>query len=221
MDFYVIYDRIIYFSTLIPAIVGLTVIHKLRSPYLLLFFFVLYAAIQESFRWSLSDYYINNLIVNFYGIIETTCLTVIYINLINSKKWKNGALIVLVLSILFFIINITFIQGLYYINSFSLMLECLFFIVLASRLYLQLIQDVPARSLLKHEQFLFNTGVFVYFSLNFFIFMLSDTIFGNLKETLGIFHLWDIHDTINLFFSISFALTFWLSAKSQKIRQTT
>ena len=204
---------ITYFAAVIPAVVGLIVVKKLNKTYLLLFFLAVITVIQDIARWSFFEFHIDKLILNFYTIVETVFIALIFLRLISSNKWKYGIKVTLGLLCLFMLLNMPFIEGYYTLNSISMMLESVFLIVLSTKLFLQLSINVPSRSLLKHEMFWFNVGVFSYFSLNFFTFMLSENLFNKTDLDIYGFHLWDIHDVINLIFNLSFAIALWLSSK--------
>ena len=221
MNFELIVHTITYFSSILPVVIGLLVFGKISKPYKILFFFCLYTSIQEVIRWIFFDGHFDKLVLNAYTFLETLFIGITYQCLLATTRWKNSLKYALLFLVLFFLFNLFFFQGPFVMNSISLMLESIFFILLATKMFFQLSFNMPSQSLLKHPVFWFNTAVFGYFSINFFNFMLSETLYTNTDLDFNGFHLWDVHDLINLFFNCGFAIALWLAGAKRLERRST
>lgn len=204
------------FSIYVPLLVGAFNIKKLKKPYHLLFLLIFIGVAIEIVNDIAKDIAINKLTLNIYTFAETILLTLIYLKFIDSSKWKRFVVIILLLLCSFFLINFLLIQGINMLNSYSMVLECGFMIVLSARLFYQIIINVPSESLIKSEIFWFNTAIFIYFSLNIFTFLFSNMLYGKLNSHFFGFRLWNIHGITNILLNFCFAITLWLAGKRER-----
>ena len=200
----------------LPIIVGLVYIRKLNSAYRLLFFLVVIGGIVENIYAKAASMSITSLTLNLYTIVETLLIALIYHKLSYSQLWKKLIIILTAIFCLYFFLNWFFFQGKNELNSISMGLECILMIILSAGMFHQLIINVPSNSFIQSEEFWFNFSVFMYFSLNIFIFLFSNSLFQeNAPNFFGI-RLWHIHSIANILFNSSFAVALWLAGKKQQ-----
>lgn len=202
-----------HYSIFIPFLIGLIFIKNLGNPYILLFVLIIIGAINEMIRLYYFGDESEKFILNIYTLVETVLLALIYHKIIVSEGWKRGIRISLFLLLTFFLLNMLFGEGLYLLNEISMNLECTFMIILSAALFQQLIQSEENLSLFKRPAFWYNIGVFIYFSLNFFTFLMSNELYNQKTAKIFGFHLWHINNLSNLLFNLSFAYSFWLLGK--------
>ena len=202
-------------SVFIPTLVGLITFRKLGTTYRWVFYLIIIGFICEASEGFLLHTEFNKFVVNAYGIMEVIVLSMIYVQLSQEKWWKRSILITMSLLCIFFIINLVFIQGFKNLNSVSLILECVYFIVLSSRFFILFSQQLPDRPLLKHEAFWLNMAVFGYFALNFFIFMLIESLYKNSGHDSHGIHLRNIHCIVNIFFNLALSLSLWFASHNK------
>jgi len=137
-------------------------------------------------------------------------LFVVYYKILLSKKRRN--LLYRFLSIGFFIfciINAFYIQGVYSYSSYSRSIEAIICILFALNYFARIAAGKTVTKWSTNPDFYFNTGIFLYFSGAFMLFIFSNFILSNLSKP-DFFIIWNIHAILvlimYLFFSIGFIL---------------
>jgi hypothetical protein len=146
----------------------------------------------------------NNLPVShLYTVVEFFFFTFFYRSLLQGKKTIT---VIQVCFLLACILNTLFVQDLYQFNSYTRSLEALVIMLLSVNYYALLFTDIATVKPLQHPAFWFNTGIFLYFSGAFMLFVFSNYM---LKESVSSFKVvWNVHATFVLIMYLLFTLGF-------------
>lgn len=144
----------------------------------------------------------NIAVINSYFIIQFYVLSYIY-----SLYLKNKTVLIIALVTYtgFTIFNTVFIQSFSEMQSWSDGLQSLLFIALSISCHLQLHKNPPADERLSSLILWFNLGVLFYFSLNLYLFMVSNYIFNNESVENSIIS-WSFHNLFNIVKNVLFAI---------------
>lgn len=127
-----------------------------------------------------------------------------------NKKLIAGTII---LFLLFGVINAVFIQGIYSFPSNSGAIGALILIFFSVLLYAKIMSEANIKRLYDSPVIWFNSAILIYFTANFFFYILFNIILDNsvefVKQTILIFKIF------NTIFYVLIAIGFW---KSKKIR---
>lgn len=161
------------------------------------------------FKFSINNY----AVVNLYLIIQfLICYRLLY-----GPDYFRDALSISILTgfVLFFIVDMLFIQGLGVYNSFSNTLASFILIYLCLRFYNKLINELPTQSIYKDPSFWIATSILIYYSGNFFLFVVNNYL------TLGIdgSHqvIWVFHNILNITKNLLFGVALWHNYHNRKL----
>ncbi|MBK7882871.1 MAG: hypothetical protein IPJ81_02845 [Chitinophagaceae bacterium] len=140
-------------------------------------------------------------IINTYTLIEFFLLSCIYYLLLKNKK---NVYIALVIFIIFFIINIIFIQPFSEFQNWTLVLESVIIFIYSIKYYLKL-YNIPMASLFRFHLFWLNTAIFYYFGASILIFLCSNYILKNMSAEMGI-EIWMFHNFNSIIKNILFTV---------------
>jgi len=148
-----------------------------------------------------------------YRLAEFILLLAIYYRMLHGRS-KVGLFISLgLIFVLLFFINLLYIQK-DAINSYTKVYTSLVFIFFSILYFFQLMKDLPTLHLQRLPMFWINVAVLVYFSGNFFLFLLSDYLVKVLHDNLIIY--WTFHDLLNILKNLVFAIAFWQGIRKPK-----
>jgi len=190
-----------YLDTLPPLVILLLALNNkvLRGSFI--FYYLL---IQFTFNLSaniLNEFDLSNLyFYNFNCLFSFFALSLFYIDLLNTKKSKTAINIVSVLYTLFFFYNIFVLEGLNVFNSNTLSLASFILCAYALFYYLKIFRTMAEDNILNSANFWFNTGIFSYYTINFFIFLTYKKLTQDKPPLIGI--IWQLHNVIFLIMCI-------------------
>ena len=151
-----------------------------------------------------ASYKINNLpIFHLYTFIELLLLAEFYKKLIGFKK------IITIVQFLFLIacvVNAVFFQSIFTFNTYTRPLEAFIIMLFAVNYFAKIFTDTSKVNLLEIPGFWFNTGLFLYFSGAFMLFIFSNFLLKVSQESYYI--VWNTHATFVLIMYILFTLGF-------------
>jgi hypothetical protein len=141
-----------------------------------------------------------------YQLAEFIILFVIYYHALHYQRRLNVFAGLGLIFLLLFFTNLLFIQqeG---INTYTKLYAAFVFILLSIGYFYQLMKDLPTLHLQRLPMFWINTAVLVYFSGNFFLFLMSDYLVKVLHEDLMIY--WSFHNFLNITKNLLFASAVW------------
>ncbi len=125
------------------------------------------------------------------------------------------SILLLIGVVLFFIVNIFFIQGPGVYNSFSNTLESFILIYLCLRYYHKLIDELPTQSIYKNPLFWIATAILIYYSSNFFLFVVNNYLTVGIDGAHQV--IWVFHNIINITKNFLFAVALWHNYHNRKL----
>ncbi len=141
-----------------------------------------------------------------FTIIEFAALTYIYsLHLRTILSYK--VILVLVLSfILYSVLNSIFIQSIYQFNTYARGVEFILLILFAL-LYFYTIYINEVSSITKVPMFWINLGVLVYYTSSFFVVLVMNQLFPQMK------FLWGVHNILLVTHYTLFSIALWIKPK--------
>ncbi len=152
--------------------------------------------------------------INTFFSIQFFLFSFIYISFLKKKLLIYCSLF---FYITFLIVNSLFIQPFYQFQSWSRLVESFFLISYTLIYYLKILKATPPVNSLRTFPTIFNTAVFFYFSLNLFLFIISNYIFTQMSHEDKIIA-WSFHNINNFIKNILFAVGIYYAGKGAKIQ---
>lgn len=196
------------FAILLPLFAGLLLFRKSPVSNRVLIVHVCLATIVNfvsAYMWHRKQ---NNLpLLHVYTLTEFLFLSAYY-----ALRWKsNTARIVILVTALLFtafaVYNSLYLQSIYHMNSYARSLEALILIGFGASGYYLLLTEKGEHSIFSRSFFWINTGYFLYFSVSFFLFTLSNyvrIIEAEIRHTV-----WAIHALFMIVLYILVAIGLW------------
>ncbi|MFZ4796767.1 MAG: hypothetical protein ACOYMA_04690 [Bacteroidia bacterium] len=197
--------RISQFSSIIPVIIGLFFYKKLNKSFKRLVWFLLFFVLMEyTSDWLAKEIGNNMPLSHIFTVIEFGMLISVFI-----AYFKIQLKYYFMLFFIFFFIAIIDAFLLKNIDTFSSLakpIEIVIFTIAALYFYYQKLNNNQHVDLFKQPMFWFSTSILIYFSINFFMFLLAKTI---IKEAINIgFIDYNIHSITNTIANLLYAMAF-------------
>ena len=142
------------------------------------------------------------LIFHIYTMLEFLLLLLLYYKMGHSEGIQKATIFCMVAFCMFKVVDIFFITGLNQIDTLAIIVESIVMIAFSFLFFAQLINErVP--SLAVFPPFWINSGVLIYFSSSFFIFLFSTYI---LQDTKQYYVYWSIHNILIVVRDILFTI---------------
>ena len=204
MTYHIIVEIASSYSVLLPLSVGIYKARCMRPRSLYIFLLWLVSnAIINLLNVILAASDINNLLImQLYTLLEFTFLTLLYRAIVRRKIIRKAATFCLAAFFIFKVIDMRYITGLYQIDTWAITIESMVMIVFGFFCFAQLL-DERNSTLVGKPVFWINTGILVYFSGSFFIFLYSTYIFSNAEEY---YMYWSIHNMLVIVRDVLFAI---------------
>lgn len=201
-------------STIIPAIIGLirskSLSKKLR---LLLLYCIIIAAKEITCVILAQNGYRNLAIYNIANIIDSIPLFLIYYLEFKSKNLKQIILSFIIVSTLFSILNIIWLQGFLSFNTFSIF-SVNFFKTITTLLYFYiLLKEAENLNLIKTPLFWVSAGLLIYSVGTSLIFSLYEIYLEFPVEISD--GIWAINSLLYIFLNILFSIAFLCQPKNK------
>ena len=194
------------FSFLIPLVARLVIRHQEKSIIwnLLLALFVVSGGVDLITFFSKVSRVQSASLINSYTIIQFFLLGFIYFELY-LREHRSIFYAAVGVYVVFEILNSIFLQPFNTFQNFSWTLTGIIFIMFAIGWKLHIFVTTPVLKLNKYPYFWINTAILCYFSVNLFLFILTNYVFTNMTESLGrIF--WSFHNFNNIVKNVLFAI---------------
>lgn len=191
---------------LVPIIIGLIKHHTVPFTFKIIWYYLLVTAVINTAATITGRvFHSNNMpFFHLYTFIEGLMLIWFYQQLFEHDKRKWFVYLQIAFGV-FCIINALFIQSIYLYASYTRYAESIICILFALKYFAQLAQ-LDAKPL-KIPAFYFNTGIFLYFSGSFILFIFSNLILQKLPaSTMLIF--WTGHSILVLLMYVLFSIGF-------------
>ena len=190
-----------YLDTLPPLIILLFALYNkgLRGSFIFHFLVIQLACnlgsnILNEFDWPNLYLYHLNCLLSFYA------LSLFYIRLFKTAATKKTISIVAIIFTGFFLYNIYIWESIEVFNSNSLGMASFILCGYALFYYLRLFKSSAEDNILTSANFWFNTGIFSYYTINFFIFLTYNKLTQEKLPMLRI--IWQLHNVIFLIMCI-------------------
>ena len=203
---------IVPLTILVPILSGVVCYRKLTAYAKTIFWYLVISAIVNTIGTFLGRvWHVNNLpLIHLFTVIEMLFLFAFYRNILNiarNNKWFNiliGAFIGINL------VNILFFQSIYQYNSYTRTIEAFICILFSLNYFAKLAATETKVTVL--PGFYFNTGIFLYFSGAFMLFIFSNFLISKLS-TANFLILWSIQAGLFVIMYIFFTIGFILCKK--------
>jgi hypothetical protein len=186
--------------TVLLAIVAIRLIKPTRwsKTDLFLLLFLIDQVALNSLANILQDYRIRNHWVYLLNSLSTQLIFAFYFYLLFTEKNKKRLVgTALLLYVLFFIINLTFIQPYTTFNSYSYALGAFFIVLFGLISFLSWTEVIPGVNIINLKEFWVSAGILLYFGSGFFIFISYHYLSIVSYESVGV--LWKLHNVFLAF----------------------
>lgn len=211
MEILIKYNWIIIF---LPLLFGIYAFSKFQKGTKYLFYFVVFGTLVEIITY-LGIYWfgIQNSfpIGHFYITVSLLFVGLFYLHKLDgfiNKKLIAGTIF---LFLLFGVINAVFIQGIYSFPSNSGAIGALILIFFSVLLFAKIMSEANIKRLYDSPVIWFNSAILIYYTANFFFYILFNIILNNsvefVKQTILIFKIF------NTVFYVLIAIGFWKATK--------
>lgn len=191
---------------LIPIVIGIIKFRYLHFSLKIIWFYLLATAVINTAATITGRvFHVNNMpYVHFYTLIEGLMLIWFYEYLFSKDKNKWFVILKIAFA-LACVINALFIQSIYLYSSYTRYAESIICILFSLNYFAKLaaLDNRP----LKLPDFYFNTGIFLYFSGSFILFIFSNLILQKLPASTTLIF-WTGHSTLVLLMYILFSIGF-------------
>ncbi|MDB4926662.1 hypothetical protein [Mucilaginibacter sp.] len=212
MHFLHFYER--YFlsgSILIPIIIALFNYKLLGMPLKVILYFLVFSAVLQTVNMILSSQYIPNLFVfHFYAIFEFAFVSWFYSLQFKGLINKLIPPMVLTFAVLC-VINFFYIQKKLEFNTYTRSLEAVIIIGYCVMFFNKQMQTNSKYKWGSLSLNWINTGLLIFYSCSFFIFMFSNYLLNANKHIITV--VWSTYDTIIILENILFAIAFYKCRK--------
>jgi hypothetical protein len=144
--------------------------------------------------------------------VETVLLIWYYKKLLGSSRRNSFYAVLAIVFTLLCIVNAVFFQSIYTYSSYSRSLEALICILLALNYFAQQASAASGKKMMAQPDFYFNSGIFLYFSGAFMLFVFSNFVITNLSSHNYLI-IWTIHAAFLLVMYMFFSIAFFVCKK--------
>jgi hypothetical protein len=178
----------------LPFIFGLISLSKFRKHDVVIFVYITINGFVNLLVSVLAHNHINNLpVFHFFTIIEFILLSLFFGSVYKDKRYSVFSYVIIGIFTILSVLNTLFIQDLYKFNTYSRSLEAIILMCYCIYYFYYLIkQSTP----LTNSATWYASGIFIYFSTSFIIFIMSNITLTIDKELNRI--IWLVHATMVL-----------------------
>jgi hypothetical protein len=193
-------------SILLPLIIGLTNLRRFKKYDLVIFIYVTINGLVNLLVSILAQNHFNNLpVFHIFTVIEFILLSLFFNAVYNNKTYSVFSNCMMVVFTLLSILNTLFLQDLHKFNTYSrslgaiiLMCYCIYYF------YYLIKQSMP----LTNSVTWYTSGIFIYFSTSFIIFIMSNITLTIDKELNKV--IWHVHAAMVLVMYIFITRGFYI-----------
>jgi hypothetical protein len=199
-------------SALAPFMVGVIGFKKRPVELKLLCIFCAFAFCFDGLAFFLPRY--ANDLNNQFRLVEFYFLLLIYRNGLNTRSNKFVISLVGISYAIFFSIELLMASQ-KQLNSYSITLTSLVFIIFSVRYFYVLIRDLPTTQIQRLPMFWVNTAVLTYFAGGLFVFAMRNYLISTLNDNQTIY--WSFHNFLNIVKNLLFAVALWQDLRKPKL----
>ncbi len=199
------------FSILLPSGMVFFTWNKLSHSLKIICGFILLTLILEFTAERLNAFGINNFVIlHLFTFGECIFLMLYFRSLSQNKVYRNIALIVLVMFLLFSISSAV-LWGSFKVHPSTVRsIECILQMVMCLFFFADLFQKSEVKNLIYYPHYWMVSGFLLYFSGTFFMNIVGDI--AVMTNQLG-FNGYVIHSILNIFLNIIYTIVLWLGSK--------
>ena len=202
-------DFISHLGSSLPVIAGLLRFKYLSSSLIGVVFLFLFYFVKETVSLWLSVLVKNNLYIQnidaFFSILLIGC---IYYFAFADFSYRK---IIITFTSICLIVSIIFYKN-FYVSSISLSVFRLFSIIISLAYFNKILSDMRVRSIAKHSMFWFSSGLLIYSTGTFFIFLFANYIYDINSTSDSTFDFyWNVSQVVFIVFILLSAYGLWVS----------
>ena len=190
---------------------------KRSLPLRVLFCLIVISLLSDLASGYMQSHAIHNLwLINLYNIIEYSLFAVFYLLLFKLNKNPKYIVGTLYLMGLIIIVITSFTQSFSeHLNSTLLGMKSIILICSSVFYFKVMLDEIEFETPWSNPFFWINSGVLIYFSGCFFIFIFSE--YRGVSRTIN---LWDIHNIIHIIYNLLILIGFWKARKALTYSQS-
>ncbi len=205
MDYQALYKKVSQASILIPIIAGLIHYKNLNKPFKRLVWFFMFCAFIEIGASTLVQIFHNSMpLLHFFTLVEFCMFTYMYVYFYTIKT--KYYYITIAVFFLIALMDALFINTIYKFNSLTRSIESITLVLAALFFYYSNIKSKHPVSIYTQPMYWFSTATMVYFSVNFFMFMMMSFFQSNNSPIGSIAN--NVHGAVNILSNILFVFSF-------------
>jgi hypothetical protein len=201
-------------SILLPLLIGVLKYRQLSVSAKLIHWYLIVSAIFTGASLLISRYYHQNSmpVSHLFTLIELGMITFFYKALLGAGKKNNVYNYIILVFAVVCVINALFFQSIYTYNSYTKSIEAIICILFAMKYFAAMASGTASTKIVTAPDFYFNTGLFLYFSGAFMLFVFSNFIVTKLSLN-DFYTIWTIHSSLVLLMYLLFSTAFLLCKK--------
>ena len=200
-------------SILLPLGIGLLKIKVLPQSAKIIWYYLLVSAVVSSAAIFIGRVmHVNNLpLIHVYTALEVILFCWFYKKLLQAPKDSVLYWLLPTVFVLLCIINALFFQSIHTYSSYTRSVEAIICILFALNYFARLATDNNGKKIALLPEFYLNSGIFLYFSGAFMLFVFSNFIINSSSHNYSV--IWVIHAALVLFMYLFFSVGFTLCKK--------
>lgn len=153
----------------------------------------------------------NNLpLLHVFTVLEFGLIVSMFKRSLNVYLSKIGIYLLIGLFTIFSLLNSVFYESIFTFNAFARAVEALIIILLSLLYFYSTLRNMTEKDLVSSPMFWISSGVLLYFSASLFIFIYSNILFG---ETKNSFTIWGLHAIMSIILYIFYTIALWVKPK--------
>lgn len=180
---------------------------RIERKFAILIYIVILSLIVELLSYFLKN---NLFLMNTYTVLNYVLCSILFGVLFTEKLMKRLVVYIAIFFTAYAVFNLIYIQGLYFMNSYTLMLNSVLMVLFSILLFFDMFRNKSTEwDVLRSPEFWIGSGFLIYFGGNFFTFAYSFEFLtwnSNIK-----FNIWNLHSVLRIVFNIILSLIVWLS----------
>ncbi|MCE3227890.1 MAG: hypothetical protein K0S32_2441 [Bacteroidetes bacterium] len=206
-NLYWILAKISALSCLIPFLIGLICIKKIKTLVWPVFILICFSVLTETLNYvTMKMEMKNEFIYHIFTILEFSSIMFFYVMFLKPfvHKWIILGMIPLFLIVAYIDFRI---NGLDEMNSFAVSIESIFLSVFSLISFFIVMQKMLYANILATSFFWINTGILLYFSGNFLLFLFSKYLY--ISKEANFEGMYAIHSFVNISYNLLISIGFW------------
>jgi hypothetical protein len=201
-------------SILLPLLIGILKYKQLSFSAKMIHWYLIVSAIFTGISLLISRHYHQNSmpVSHLFTLIELVMITLFYKSLFGAGNKNNTYNYIILVFAVVCVMNALFFQSIYTYNSYTKSIEAIICILFAMKYFAAIASGSSSIKIITAPDFYFNSGLFLYFSGAFMLFVFSNFIVTKLSLN-DFFIIWTIHSSLVLLMYLFFSTALLLCKK--------